>query len=140
MPRLIGHLEDRGAARRAAGQEASSQRVTSKLLGIESGPLGVRLHDVGNAAVGQNHPPHLLGHRWQTARLRSSSKPTSGKFTSSSGWRGNRCEVNGLGREPGLPRRATSSEVAVKNGRWVLTHLPAKPPEPKPVLHYFPDD
>ena len=53
MPRLIGHLEDRGAARRAAGQEASSQRVTSKLLGIESGPLGVRLHDVGNAAVGQ---------------------------------------------------------------------------------------
>ena len=53
VPRLIGHLEDRGAERRAAGQEASSQRVTSKLLGIESGPLGVRLHDVGNSAVGQ---------------------------------------------------------------------------------------
>jgi hypothetical protein len=31
-------------------------------------------------------------------------------------------------------------EVAVKTGRWVLTHLPAKPPEPKAVLHYFPDD
>jgi hypothetical protein len=31
-------------------------------------------------------------------------------------------------------------EVAVKNRHWVLTHLPAKPPEPKPVLHYFPDD
>ena len=30
--------------------------------------------------------------------------------------------------------------VEVKGGRWVLTHLPAKPPTPKPVLHYFPDD
>ena len=31
-------------------------------------------------------------------------------------------------------------EVAVVNGRWVLTHLPAKPPEPKAVQHYFPDE
>jgi hypothetical protein len=31
-------------------------------------------------------------------------------------------------------------EVAVKNGRWVLTHLPAKPPAPKRVEHYFPTD
>ena len=31
-------------------------------------------------------------------------------------------------------------EVAVVNGRYVLTHLPAKPPEPKAVQHYFPDD
>jgi hypothetical protein len=31
-------------------------------------------------------------------------------------------------------------EIEVKGGRWVLTHLPAKPPTPKPVLHYFPDD
>jgi RecA-family ATPase len=31
-------------------------------------------------------------------------------------------------------------EVAVVNGRWVLTHLPAKPPEPKATQHYFPDE
>jgi hypothetical protein len=31
-------------------------------------------------------------------------------------------------------------EVAVVNGRWVLTHQPAKPPEPKAVQHYFPDE
>jgi hypothetical protein len=31
-------------------------------------------------------------------------------------------------------------EVAVVNGRWVLTHLPAKPREPKPAEQYFPDD
>ena len=31
-------------------------------------------------------------------------------------------------------------EVAVKSGRWVLTHLPADPAAPKPVRHYFPDD
>jgi hypothetical protein len=31
-------------------------------------------------------------------------------------------------------------EIAVKGGRWMLTHLPAKPPTPKPALHYFPDD
>jgi hypothetical protein len=30
--------------------------------------------------------------------------------------------------------------IEVKNGRWVLTHEPAKPAAPKPVLHYFPDD
>ena len=32
-------------------------------------------------------------------------------------------------------------EVRVKDGRWVLTHTPAKPrPDPKPVGHYFPTD
>jgi hypothetical protein len=31
-------------------------------------------------------------------------------------------------------------EVAVVRGRWVLTHLPAKPQPPNPVLHYFPGD
>ena len=31
-------------------------------------------------------------------------------------------------------------EIAIKDGRRVLTHLPAKPAAPKPVLHYFPDD
>jgi hypothetical protein len=31
-------------------------------------------------------------------------------------------------------------EIAVKNGRGVLTHVPAKPAAPKPVQHYFPDD
>ena len=30
--------------------------------------------------------------------------------------------------------------VEVKTGRWVLTHLPAKPPAPKRVEHYFPTD
>jgi hypothetical protein len=30
--------------------------------------------------------------------------------------------------------------VEVKGGRWVLTHLPAKPPTPKPVPHYYLDD
>jgi hypothetical protein len=30
--------------------------------------------------------------------------------------------------------------IEVKGGRWVLTHLPAKPQTPKPALHYFPDD
>jgi hypothetical protein len=32
-------------------------------------------------------------------------------------------------------------EVAVKNRRWVLTHLPACPPPAAEVLrHYFPDE
>jgi hypothetical protein len=35
---------------------------------------------------------------------------------------------------------ATSVEIEVKGRRWVLTHLPAKPTAPQPVLHYFPDD
>jgi hypothetical protein len=30
--------------------------------------------------------------------------------------------------------------VAVKNGRWVLTHIPAKPWVPAPVEHYFPTE
>jgi hypothetical protein len=31
-------------------------------------------------------------------------------------------------------------EVAVKNDRWVLCHVAARPATPKPVLHYFSDD
>jgi hypothetical protein len=31
-------------------------------------------------------------------------------------------------------------EVSVKNGRWVLCYVPARPTAPKPVLHCFPDD
>jgi hypothetical protein len=31
-------------------------------------------------------------------------------------------------------------EVSVKHGRWVLTHVPAKPRPVKPVQHYFPTD
>jgi hypothetical protein len=32
-------------------------------------------------------------------------------------------------------------EVAVKNGRWVMTHLPAgSPPKPAPVEHHFPTE
>jgi len=30
-------------------------------------------------------------------------------------------------------------EVSVRNGRWVLTHVPARPrPAPPPAQHYFP--
>ena len=47
----------------------------------------------------------------------------------STGWDENRVFLEG-----------DSLEVAVKNGRWVLTHLPAKPRAPAPVLHNFPDD
>jgi hypothetical protein len=53
-----------------------------------------------------------------------------GKFQAkSSGWDENRMFLEG-----------DVLEVAVRNGRWVLTHVPAKPVTPKPVLHYFPDD
>ena len=53
-----------------------------------------------------------------------------GKFAAkSTGWDENRVFLEG-----------DKLEVAVNNGRWVLTALPAKPPEPKPVLHYFPED
>jgi hypothetical protein len=50
-----------------------------------------------------------------------------------------RSEINGVGRDP-VFLEGDRLEVAVVNGRWVLTALPAKPPEPKPVLHYFPED
>jgi hypothetical protein len=53
-----------------------------------------------------------------------------GKFAAkSTGWDENRIFLEG-----------DKLEVAVNNGRWVLTALPAKPPEPKPVQHYFPED
>ena len=53
-----------------------------------------------------------------------------GKFSAkSTGWDENRVFLEG-----------DKLEVAVVNGRYVLTHLPAKPPEPKAVQHYFPDE
>jgi hypothetical protein len=30
--------------------------------------------------------------------------------------------------------------IEVRNGRWVLTHLPAAPREPEPLRHYFPTE
>ena len=54
-----------------------------------------------------------------------------GKFTAkSSSW-----------MRTGSSLRTTSARVAVKNGRCVMTHLPAGPaPEPPPVEQYFPTE
>jgi hypothetical protein len=54
-----------------------------------------------------------------------------GKFvTKSSGWDEDRIFLEG-----------DKLEVAVKNGRWVLTHLPARsPPAAELIRHYFPDE
>ena len=53
-----------------------------------------------------------------------------GKFAAkSTGWDENRVFLEG-----------DRLEVAVKNGRWVLSHLPAAPRKPEPVSHYFPTD
>ena len=54
-----------------------------------------------------------------------------GKFVAkSSGWDEDRIFLEG-----------DKLEVAVKNGRWVLTHLPARPPPAAELLrHYFPDE
>ena len=53
-----------------------------------------------------------------------------GKFSAkSTGWDENRVFLEG-----------DRLEVSVKNGRWVLCHVPARPAAPKPVLHDFPDD
>ena len=53
-----------------------------------------------------------------------------GKFAAkSTGWDENQVFLEG-----------DKLEVAVKNSRWVLTHLLAAPRTPEPVRHYFPDD
>jgi hypothetical protein len=54
-----------------------------------------------------------------------------GKFVAkSSGWDEDRIFLEG-----------DKLEVAVKNGRWVLMHLPARPPPAAELLrHYFPDE
>ena len=53
-----------------------------------------------------------------------------GKFVAKSrGWDENRVFLEG-----------DTIQIAVKKGRQVITHLPAKPVKPKPVLHYWPDD
>jgi hypothetical protein len=36
-----------------------------------------------------------------------------------------------------IKREGDKLEVAVKNGRWVLSHTPTKPQPPEPVRHYF---
>ena len=41
-----------------------------------------------------------------------------------------------LKRKPGFPWR-DKLEVAVKDGRWLLSHTPTKPQPPEPVRHYF---
>jgi hypothetical protein len=53
-----------------------------------------------------------------------------GKFQAkSSGWDENRTFLENI------------VEIAVRNGRWVLTHRPAgPPPAPAPVEHYFPTE
>jgi len=53
-----------------------------------------------------------------------------GKFAAkSTGWDENRVFLEG-----------DKLEVAVRDGRWVLTHLPAAPKPPAPVRHYFPTE
>jgi hypothetical protein len=48
----------------------------------------------------------------------------------SSGWDENRTFLEGA-----------ALEVAVRNGRWLLTHVPAGPrPAPPPAQHYFPTE
>jgi hypothetical protein len=47
-------------------------------------------------------------------------------------------EIKWLGREPNLSEDDVL-EIAVRNGRWVLTHAPAEPrPARPPAQHYFP--
>lgn len=38
----------------------------------------------------------------------------------------------------GFPRVGDKLQIEVKSVRWVLTHVPARPAAPKPVLHYWP--
>jgi hypothetical protein len=53
-----------------------------------------------------------------------------GKFAAkSTGWDENRVFLEG-----------DNLEIAVVNGRLVLTHLPAEPRKPEPVRHYFPTE
>jgi hypothetical protein len=56
---LIGHLENRRAARGGASQKTRTQRVTGKGCRIKPDAGGVRLDDAGNALVGQ---PRIFGH------------------------------------------------------------------------------
>ena len=67
------------------------------------------------------------GASWASANRRSSSIPTSARWCWTRPRRQIHSQINGMGREPGFPRgrRARGRQV---NGRWVLTHMPAKPP------------
>ena len=40
----------------------------------------------------------------------------------------------------GVSSRANKLQIEVNSGGWVLTHVPARPAAPKPVLHYWADD
>ena len=73
-------------------------------------------------------------------RRRSSSKRTSEACSSNSASRGNSLQNQRAGTKNRVFLEGDRLEIEVKSGRWVLTHLPAKPAAPKPVLHYFPDD
>ena len=53
---------------------------------------------------------------------------------------GNSTQIKRLGRKPGF-LEGDKLEVAVKNGRWVLTRVPAVPRPGAELLRcYFPDD
>jgi hypothetical protein len=53
---------------------------------------------------------------------------------------GNSQRDQALGTIRRSPLRGTNS-VSVKHGKWVLSHLPAKPwSAPPPVEHYFPTE
>jgi hypothetical protein len=47
VPRLIHHLEDRGATLGGAGQKPGAHRVPRKQRGIEPDALGIGFHDIG---------------------------------------------------------------------------------------------
>ena len=77
---------------------------------------------------------------WASANRRLFSKTDKRQVVLELGLEGKfAAKSTGWDEKPGFPE-GDKLEVAVKNGRWVLTHLPAKPPEPKPVLRYFPDE
>jgi hypothetical protein len=72
--------------------------------------------------MGKSREPQIV--------LKTDQRP-GGKFQAkSSGWDENRTFLEGA-----------VLEVAVRNGRWVLTHVPAGPrPAPHSAQHYFPTE
>jgi hypothetical protein len=90
--------------------------VPGKLLRIESGALGVRLHDVGNAAVGQPRWPNApaLGDRpeYETAYLDLTNLPTT-----------IRCCLGCRDVREGVPWRvynACSASMARREGHFIF--------------------
>jgi hypothetical protein len=77
--------------------------------------------------MGKREPQIILKTDERNIRLELGRE---GKFAAkSTGWDENRVFLEG-----------DKLEVAVTNGRWVLTHLPAAPRKPEPVRHYFPTE